>query len=135
MTEVALDASVVIKWFRTQGERHHGQAQALRAAFEAGELVVLAPRLIVLEILNVAGRRWHWEEQALLELAAALDDLGFELLDPTTSGVARWTARGLRAHEAAYVAVAHEHGVQLVTDDDGIVRSAGDVARPLARVS
>jgi hypothetical protein len=67
--------------------------------------------------------------------AAALDGLGCELLDPTASGVARGTAGGLRAHEAAYVAVAHEHGVQLVTDDDGIVRVAGDVARPLARVS
>jgi len=95
VTDAVLDASVVLKWFREHGEARVAQARSLRRAFEAGELVVIAPRLLQLEIVNVAGRRWQWDEQALLDLAASLDALGFELRQPALSGIARWTARGL----------------------------------------
>jgi predicted nucleic acid-binding protein len=134
VTEAVLDASVVIKWFRSQGERHVDPARALRASFEAGELVVFTPPLLGLEIVNVAGRRWHWDEAALLDLAAALDDLGFELTEPEIVRVAHWTARGLTAYDAAYVAVAEAVGTRLVTDDDLIVEIADEIARPLAQI-
>jgi predicted nucleic acid-binding protein len=128
MTEVVLDASVVMKWFRGDGERHLESARSLRALFEAGELIVFAPPLLRLEILNVAGRRWRWTESALLELADALDDLGFELIEPELARVASWIARGLTAYDAAYVAVAEAAGARLVTDDDLIVSVADEIA-------
>jgi predicted nucleic acid-binding protein len=106
VTTAVLDAAVVIKWLRADGERHVEAARALRTAYEAGELIVFAPPLLRLEIINVAGRRWRWDETALLELAASLDDLGFELTDPDLARVAYWTARGLTAYDASYVAVA-----------------------------
>jgi hypothetical protein len=46
-------------------------------------------------ITNVAGRHWRWSEGALVRLAVALDELGFELREPTLERVAEWTARGL----------------------------------------
>jgi predicted nucleic acid-binding protein len=134
MTEVVLDASVVMKWFRADGERHLEPARSLRAAFETGELIVFAPRLLQLEIINVAGRRWRWSDSALLELAGALDDLGFELVEPELARVAYWTARGLTAYDAAYVAVAEADATRLVTDDDLIVTVAGEIATALADV-
>lgn len=134
MTELVLDASVVIKWFRVDGERHVESARALRAAFEAGDLVAFAPPLLRLEIVNVAGRRWRWHEAALVDLAAALDDLGFELIEPDLGRVAHWAARGLTAYDGAYVAVAEATGTRLVTDDELILDSAGPIARPLATV-
>jgi predicted nucleic acid-binding protein len=134
VTEVVFDASVVLKWFREEGERHVGQARSLRAAFEAGELIVFAPPLLRLEIVNVAGRRWRWRESALVELAAALDELGFELIEPELARVAYWTARGLTAYDAAYVAVAETAGTRLVTDDDRILAVAGKIATALADV-
>lgn len=134
MTEVVLDASVVIKWFRAEGERHVEPARALRTAFEAGKLIVIAPPLLRLEIVNVAGRRWRWNETALVDLASALDDLGFELVEPELARVARWTAGGLTAYDGAYVALAETTGAQLVTDDDHIVEVASRIAQPLAGV-
>lgn len=134
MTEVVLDASVVMKWFRADGERHLEPARSLRAVFEMGELIVFAPPLLRLEIVNVAGRRWHWSESVLLELAGALDDLGFELIEPELARVAYWTARGLTTYDAAYVAVAEGNGTRLVTDDDLIVTVAGEVATALAEI-
>jgi predicted nucleic acid-binding protein len=103
--DVVLDSSVVLKWFRGEGERHVESARALRAAFAAGELLVFAPSLLLLEIANVAGRRWGWNETALVELAASLDALGF-------------------AAEAATV--------DLVTDDELILTVAPGIATPLA---
>ena len=46
MTEAVLDASVILKWFRGEGERHLAAARSLRAAFEAGEPLVFAPPLL-----------------------------------------------------------------------------------------
>lgn len=134
MTEAVLDASVVIKWFRAEGERNVNAARALRMSYEAGELIVFTPPLLRLEIVNVAGRRWRWDEPALVDLAAALDDLGFELTEPDLVRVAHWTSRGLTAYDAAYVTVAESVGASLVTDDDLIIEIAREIAQPLAQI-
>ncbi len=132
MIEVVLDASVVLKWFRGRGERHLSDARSLRRDFEAGEIVVLAPGLLHLEILNVAGRRWGMGETAMADLAASLEELGFEIEEPHLGPVASWTARGLTAYDATYVALAEAELVPLVTDEERILDVAPDVARPLA---
>ena len=132
MTEVVLDASVVLKWFRADGEGHLEPARSLRRDFEAGQLAVLAPPLLRLEIVNVAGRRWHWDEQALVDLATSLEELGFEYEEPELEQVASWTARGLTAYDASYVALAEARATTLITDDDLIVTVAGAFATALA---
>ncbi len=132
MNGVVLDASVILKWFRGDGERHLGPARSLRTAYEAGEFIVFAPSLLGLELLNVAGRRWQWQESDLADLAASIDDLGFEVVEPDLLRVAYWTARGLTAYDAAYVTVAEASETRLVTDDDLIVAVAPGVAAALA---
>lgn len=132
MTEVVLDASVVLKWFHSEGEKHAEAARKLRDRFETGELLVVAPPLLWLEILNVAARRWQWEASRLEALAASLPGLGFELVDPDPRGIARWAAKGLTAYDAAYVAVAEEAELPLVTDDRGILETASGLAEALS---
>ena len=135
MTEAVLDASVVLKWFRAEGERHLEQARALRSSFEAGSLIVFAPPLLRLELVNVAGRRWRWSESALADLAMALEEVGFEYAEPGLDRVAHWTARGLTAHDATYVALAEASTLPLVTDDDLVVSVAEGIATRLADTS
>lgn len=132
MREVVLDASVVLKWIRSENERNLEPALELRRGFEDGELQVLAPPLLWLEVLNVAARSWNWEEVKLTELAASLPELGFEIIDPELESVAHWCAEGLSAYDAAYVTVAEGAGVSLVTDDSQIVDTAPDIALALA---
>lgn len=128
MNEAVLDASVVLKWFHSDGEKHIGAARELREQFEAGDLRVLAPSLLWLEILNVAARRWRWTASQLERLVAALSELGFELVEPELDGIARWAACGLTAYDAAYVVAAEQTGAQLITDDDEIARAAPELA-------
>jgi predicted nucleic acid-binding protein len=132
LRELVLDASVVLKWFRSENERHLGAARSLRAAFEAGELLVFAPPLLRLEIVNAAGRRWGWDELSLVGLATALDELGFRLQEPELVRVARWTAKGLTAYDAAYVALAEAEELELITDDDLVTALAPHIAVGLA---
>lgn len=132
MTELVLDASVVLKWFHDQGERNLEPARALRSKFEEGEIHVLAPPLIWLEILNVAARSWRWGPAGLEKLATALPDLGFEIVEPELESVAHWSATGLTSYDAAYVTVAEGAGVDLMTDDAQILKLAPDIAVALA---
>ncbi len=131
MREVVLDASVVLKWFTPSGEPGAAEARALRDRYLAGRLVIVVPSLLHLELINVAGRRWGWDERALLDLAAGLEQLGLEVVEPRIDRVAAWVARGLTAYDAAYVAIADERGVPLVSDDRTILELAGEIARPL----
>ena len=112
MNEVVLDASVVMQWFvAAKTPKAASAASDLRKRFETGSLRVLVPQLLFLEVLNVAGRRWGWEVSLLLNLAVALEAVGFEVADPDLTAVAEWTARGLTAYDATYVAIAEERGI------------------------
>jgi predicted nucleic acid-binding protein len=130
LTEAVLDASVVLKWFVPE-QRGSSEARRLRNDYEAGRLSVVVPALLFLELLNVAGRRWSWDEEALLELAESLGGLSFEVGEPELQSVASWIARGLTAYDAAYVALAEERGLALVTDDETIIELAPEISRPL----
>ena len=132
MTDVVLDASVVAKWFRSTNERHVSEAGSVRAAFGRGEIGVVAPSLLPLELINTAGRKWQWARVELEALAHEIQELGFEFVEPDLRTVARLTAAGLTAYDAAYVAIAESHELQLVTDDEQLVAAAPHVAVALA---
>lgn len=128
MRECVLDASVVLEWFSAPRAKGTPSIQ-LRVEYEAGDLEVVAPSLIHLEILNVAGRRWGWSADALQELAEALDDLSFDLVEPDLGAAARWVGVGLTAYDAAYVAVAEAAALPLITTDRTILDLAPGIAR------
>ncbi|MGH7904350.1 MAG: PIN domain-containing protein [Candidatus Dormibacteraceae bacterium] len=131
MTELVLDASVLVKWFRTQGEEDLDAALALRSAFEEGALLLVEPPLVHPELINIAARRWRWEEGRLVSLARLLVQLRLRLVEPELDRVASWAARGLTAYDAAYVAVAEAGAVPLITSDDLVLATASGIARPL----
>lgn len=85
-----------------------------------------------LEHVNIAGRQWRLPHEALREIADRLGSAMFEVDEPDLSAVAGWTAQGLTAYDAAFVAVAERRGVRLVTADREILQIAPEIARPLA---
>ena len=134
MTEVVLDSSVVVKWFGGPGkEANLKQARRLRNEYMAGRLVIVAPSLLPLELLNVAGRSWRWDEEKLLDMADLLGGLAFELRDPGLDFVCAWIAHGLTAYDASFVALADQRACSLITDDEEILRVAPEVATPLKK--
>ena len=120
----------MLKWFCAE-QRGSFEARQLRDDYQAGRLSVIVPSLLFLELLNVAGRRWRWEAEAVAELAEALGELSFEVSEPELPSVALWVSRGLTAYDAAYVALAERRELALVTDDDAIIKLAPGISRAL----
>ena len=125
-----IDASVVLKWFRE--EEGTVEALALRAACESGDVDVAVPHLLGLEVINVAGRSWGWDAEALDGLAETLDAMPWQVVDPATPRVARWVAAGLSAYDATYVALAEQTGRRVVTTDAQMLGVAPARTAPLA---
>jgi predicted nucleic acid-binding protein len=92
----------------------------------------MVPRLLFLELVNVAGRQWRWTEARLLDLVDRLERTRFDVAEPALERVALWTARGLTAYDATYVALADERGIPLITDDRQILALARGIAAPVS---
>ena len=135
MTLCVVDASVLIKWLKPEGEANLEDALALMAAFGQGTIVAAAPRLLLLEVLNSAARRWQWEAPRLLRLAGELAHLDFQFIEPDPRRVAPWMLAGLTAYDACYVALAEELDSFVVTADTLILRAAGSYARSLSEAA
>ena len=58
--------------------------------------------------------------------------LRFTVLQPDLVGVARWTARGLTAYDACYVALAEERRTAVVTADRQMLSIGGSLAVALS---
>lgn len=80
----------------------------------------------------MAGRQWRWSEERLFDLVDRLERTRFDVLEPSLDRVALWTARGLTAYDATYVALAEERAVPLITADRQILTLAGGIATPVA---
>jgi len=107
------------------------EARALLRRYEDGTLNVTVPGLLYLEVLNVAARQLRWPGGRLSELSLRLEAIGFRTAEPGLPAIAEWAGRGLTAYDAAYVALAEELGVPLITADGDILRTARELARPL----
>lgn len=128
MRELVLDASILAKWFHVQNEEHLVNAQRLKSEYERGDLLVVVPPLLPIELLNAAARRWRFGPERLDSLARDLRDLAFTIQQPDLERVAHWAGRGLTAYDACYVALAEERTVQVVTEDRAILAVAGALA-------
>ncbi len=131
MTEIVIDASVAARWLEPSATATAEPAQALLEDYEAGRLSVVVPSLLFIELLNVAGRQWRWVEAAVSELATRLQGMLTDVIDPELSRIALWTARGLTAYDATYVALAEERSIPLVTNDRQILALAKGIAQPI----
>ena len=131
MTRVVLDASVISEWLQTVKDPNWHRAENLRIQMTTADLAVSAPTILRLELVNVAGRRWKWSVDALLDLVQTIEDSEIRFIDPDLIDVARWTARGLSAYDSSYVALAENLAVPLITEDRLILATAPQIARAL----
>jgi predicted nucleic acid-binding protein len=131
--DVVLDASVVFKWFTDEAEEDVAAARELEAQYRLGELRVSVPYLLFLELMNIGARRRRWSPERLMQVATALEAVGFIVEEPRVDRVAHWTGRGLTAYDACYVALAEQRRSVVITADDQILSVAGSLAERIGQ--
>jgi predicted nucleic acid-binding protein len=128
---LVVDASVVVKWFFTEGESGVEDAAVLLADHAAGRCMLVAPTLLVHELLGVFVRRLPPETRG--EALDAFFDAGVELVPPSRtlmSEAATLVAeRQISAFDSAYVALASSCGFSLVTADRRLATAVGRTVR------
>jgi hypothetical protein len=120
---VVIEPSAFLGWFGADGP-----GRRLRDEYEQGALVVTAPRVFALNVLEIAALRGTWSADRLHRLAAEIDRVGFELRDPPSAELAAWIAKGMNGSQAAHAALASALDLRLVTADPDLLREAASFA-------
>lgn len=129
--KLAIDASVVLKWYLT--DDGDGQKAALvLEQYAAGHIDLLAPTILPYEVSNallVAERRHRIPEDVTKTAFAAFLELQITLLDPFVRSdhlfaLARSHHRPI--YDTSYLLVAAEHETDLLTGDKRLFNAVKD---------
>jgi len=118
--EFVLDASVMAKWYSV-GEELREEAILLRDFHCSGKIRLLAPSLILYEILNVIWKNKNISEEKFKDLVPTILAIKPETFDLSENQVIRALTIGreyyLPYHDCAYIGLAESLQLPLLTAD------------------
>ncbi|MEM2945925.1 MAG: type II toxin-antitoxin system VapC family toxin [Thermoproteota archaeon] len=122
--KIVLDASVVVKWFTK--EEYSMQALAVKTKYEAGEVDIVAPQLLIYEVVNALRYNPAFGSNELRRAVHDLEDMQITLY-PFEADLAELTVEqayrfGLSIYDAAYVALAFRLNSKYYTADIEVVK-------------
>ena len=118
--EVVIDTSVAFKWFVAYGESGLSKAAGLLRSHQTGEITLIAPSIIVVELANTLRYLTPSAEDAL----GFIDDFncaGVQLFDTSLDLVRNATVRasesGIGVYDALFLALAEQRHCMLASAD------------------
>jgi len=128
---IALDASIVIKWF----VQEDGSEAALgyREKVLKGLEEIAVPDLLIYEVINALRFKKGVSEEGINSILPSFFSIGLEIISPTEK-LMRDALRlsfttGLSIYDSVYLAVANEVGGSLITADKQILQQAEPFAK------
>jgi predicted nucleic acid-binding protein len=124
-SRIVVDSSVVVKWFVSDSEAGVDAALALLAAHAHGEVILVAPSLLLLEVVNALRGR-SLAPATLVSAAEHLLEVGVELHDIAglLVGATALAARhGITLYDAAFAELACRLDTDLATADRGLAEA------------
>jgi predicted nucleic acid-binding protein len=118
-SRIVIDSSVVVKWFVSDSEAGVAAALALLVSHGRGDVVLAAPSLLLLEVVNALRCR-SLAPATLVSAAERLLETGIELHEPAellAGATALATRHGLTLYDAAFAELARQLDTELVTAD------------------
>lgn len=125
-SNVVLDASVVIKWFRSKDESGLIKARAYRRDHLTGKIRISVPELLYYEVLNALATKPGIFSEQLNKAAVLLEEMGLDRY-PLRSRLASETVKfkmeyNLSFYDASYIALASILETEFVTADEKLVQ-------------
>ena len=125
-TGFVLDASVAAKWFTRHEESNRDRALELRALYEDGQCRLVAPEILLLEVLNAVRFSQHAQETETEQAIEGLERLRLEMV-PLDGVLLRKASAIAWSHDsslydATYVAIAELVELPLLTADEVLVK-------------
>ena len=119
MTKVIVDTSVVIKWFFSENEADLGQSDNFLKQVKAGEVEIIVPKIILLELANVAKFGKKVDEDVCRQVLSTFNDLVTEYLDLPGSEelIKNFYLGDLTSYDAVFVTLADLKEMPLLTAD------------------
>ena len=121
--EVVVDASIVVKWFVE--EEGSDKALRLRDKYIDGEISIIAPELIIFEVLNALYYKRLFSESEMKEISEALEAYSFTLYslkgEYAEKTVETAVENGITIYDASYVALARIRDTYLYTADEKLI--------------
>jgi len=118
-----IDASIAVKWFIKEEGRK--ATINLRDMHIREEIVLVAPELIILEILN-SLRYKNNDKEKLKEINENLIKIQIEIVPLNKflmeKAIAAAVEYNLTIYDALYVAIAQINGIELITEDEKLLK-------------
>lgn len=128
MKRAVVDASVILKWYLLD-EAHGAQALALLQQCTAGKLEILAPSLLMYELLNglvIAARRARLDQNTISLSFKGFMSLGVRFYEVSffAEKVLQYCRLyGRSVYDSSYLSLAEQEGVDLITADERLFKS------------
>ena len=127
--EKVIDASVVVKWFLN--EENSDKAISLKDSLLKSELILIAPDLIILEVLNTLLYKKHREKELLIA-NKMMWELNLKLVRINSDIISKAVENSIKYHitiyDALYVTLAQIYGTFLITADKELYKIPNVIA-------
>ena len=124
-----IDASIAVKWFLN--EENSDKALNLKDSFLKGELILIAPDLIVLEVLN-ALRYNKQKERELIRANKDIFELNLNLIKINDVLLIKTIENSIKynitIYDSLYVTIAQLHGAPLISADKKLYKIPNVIA-------
>ena len=126
---LVIDASVAVKWFLN--EENSDKARLIRSKLENGNISIIVPELLFLEILN-SLRYNKVKEKNILSANKILFDADFEITELSEEIILKTIENSIKYHitiyDSLYITLAQIHGTFLITADKKLYKIPNVIA-------
>lgn len=125
---ILVDSSVAFKWLKNRDEPFYEKAATLLEQHLKGEIRIMVPGLLFVEIANALSTKTATRPKAIRSSLRVLYDFGLEVYRESEEDVitASLFARKYKTsvYDMLYAVIAKKTGTELVTADEQFVRRA-----------
>ena len=118
---IVLDTSVLIKWFKREGEPLLEEADRIKRLYLEGGIAIACPVLVIYEVGNILCLKTDLTDSAIRTVMENLWNTGLDFLDPVPT-LARTAAQlsrdcNVTFYDASFPALARSLGYTFITAD------------------